>query len=293
MADGLSINLDLVKAGEDLVAAVKSGVAAAQRSCVIEVDNQLPVPLILDSSGHDHGGFGDRLPKGIIDPMNFDIFNSRSAGVLTGTEGHVSYWFNNDRRVFAHWDNPWAGSNSADAHIDPVDWRSRVITITGTGNNGAHMRYVLYPVPEQAGWRFCAKCELLYYDGFPAFKGVCPAGGPHELQESFDYHLAHDAPSAQGTPEQSNWRFCAKCAALFYDGFSTFKGRCPAGGLHEQQGSFDYQLAHDAPSAQGQSNWRFCFKCAGLFYDGFSTKGVCPAGGGHQQQGSFDYELKV
>jgi hypothetical protein len=92
-----SINLDLVKAAEDIVSAAAAGVKGAERSRVIEVDNQLPVRLTFDSSDHDHGGFGTTLPKGVIEPMGFDLFNSRSSGFLTGTEGHVFYQFN-DRK---------------------------------------------------------------------------------------------------------------------------------------------------------------------------------------------------
>jgi hypothetical protein len=141
---GVQVNIDLVKAAEDVVSAAAAVVEGAERSCVIEVDNQLPIRLIFDSSDHDHGGFGT-LPKGVIEPMSVDVFSSRSSGVLTGTEGHVFYQFN-DRKLFVHWDNPFVGSNSSDGHVEPDDPRFRVIAITGNGNHGAHMRFIIADV---------------------------------------------------------------------------------------------------------------------------------------------------
>src|SRR6266702_3705168 len=44
-------------------------------------------------------------------------------------------------------------------------------------------------MPEQAAWRFCAKCEAMFFDGFPS-KGVCAAGGPHQAA-GFNFVLPH------------------------------------------------------------------------------------------------------
>src|SRR4051812_36952388 len=104
---GVSVNVDAVKAAEDIVAAASAAIASSHRSVIVEVDNQLPVPLTYNSSDHDHGGFGSRLPTGTIAPMTADVFGSESSGFLTGTEGHVWYDFN-DRKLFIHWDNPQA-----------------------------------------------------------------------------------------------------------------------------------------------------------------------------------------
>jgi hypothetical protein len=91
------------------------------------------------------------------------------------------------------------------------------------------------------------------------------------------------------TPVQGSWRWCHKCQGLFYGGHST--SRCPAGGAHENVGSFNYHLAHNlAPTAGWQGNWRWCGKCQGLFYGGHSSS-VCPSGGAHDGSGSFDYHL--
>ncbi len=93
-------------------------------------------------------------------------------------------------------------------------------------------------MPEQAAWRFCAKCEAMFFDGFPS-KGVCAAGGPHQAA-GFNFVLPHDVPE---TPTaQAAWRFCRKCEVMFFDGFPS-KGTCAAGGAHEAAG-FNFVLPH-------------------------------------------------
>ena len=86
-------------------------------------------------------------------------------------------------------------------------------------------------------------------------------------------------------PQQSDWRYCQKCHAMFYDGFGN-KGNCPpSGGGHVAQG-LNFTLLYGEPStAPAQTNWRFCNKCCVMFYDGYADKGTCPAGGGHSAQG--------
>jgi hypothetical protein len=44
-------------------------------------------------------------------------------------------------------------------------------------------------MPEQRDWRFCAKCEAMFFDGFPG-KGICPAGDGHEAL-GFNFVLPH------------------------------------------------------------------------------------------------------
>ena len=130
----------------------------------------------------------------------------------------------------------------------------------------------------QTDWRFCQKCNAMFFDGAPD-KGHCPAGGAHVAQ-GFIFQLPHDGPL---TPTaQADWRFCNKCFDMFFDGFPN-KGRCAAGGAHVAQG-FNFHLPHDVPGP-GQASWRFCQKCNAMFYDGAPNKGSCPAGGGHLAQG--------
>jgi hypothetical protein len=90
--------------------------------------------------------------------------------------------------------------------------------------------FLAYDTPEtptaQTAWRFCNKCYMMFYDGYPN-KGVCPAGGGHVAQ-GYNFALSHDTPPSG--LEQNAWRFCNKCHAIFYDGYEN-KGTCSAGGV--------------------------------------------------------------
>jgi len=70
----------------------------------------------------------------------------------------------------------------------------------------------------------------------PQSNGRC--GAPPHTQ--VDFSVALLPAGAQG-----GWRSCPKCQGLHFAGFPDFKGVCPAGGQHEQTGSFAYVLAHD------------------------------------------------
>jgi hypothetical protein len=133
---------------------------------------------------------------------------------------------------------------------------------------------------QQGDWRFCGKCEVMFFDGFPT-KGACAAGGPHSAA-GFNFTLPHDgAPTPN---DQGDWRFCQKCNAMFFNGFPS-KGICVAGGAHDAAG-YTFVLPHDVPaSAVAQDSWRFCQKCSAMFFNGFPSKGICAAGGGHDAAG--------
>jgi len=133
---------------------------------------------------------------------------------------------------------------------------------------------------QQGEWRFCQKCDAMFFNGNPS-KGTCAAGGGHDAA-GFNFTLPHDG--AETTTDQGSWRFCDKCNAMFFDGFPA-KGVCAAGGGHEAAG-FTFVLPHDVPeTVVAQGSWRFCGRCNAMFFDGFPTKGTCPAGGGHQAAG--------
>lgn len=88
--------------------------------------------------------------------------------------------------------------------------------------------------------------------------------------------------------DQPDWRYCGKCAGMFFDGY-TDKGRCPADGGHSAIG-YNFVLPYDVPfDAPGnehrQAQWRYCGKCHAIFYDGYADKGRCPNGGGHSAIG--------
>jgi hypothetical protein len=141
------------------------------------------------------------------------------------------------------------------------------------------------PPVTQDNWRWCSRCEGLFFGAFAA-QSLCPAGGAHDSSASGNYTLV-----LSPFPGQRNWRWCARCQGLFFAG-DTSTGSCPAGGGHDYAGSTDYSLP-STPSGAGQRNWRVCHCCRGLFFGGDTTSGTCPAGGGHDFAGSADYVLTL
>jgi len=153
----------------------------------------------------------------------------------------------------------------------------------------------------QRDWRWCHKCQGLYFGGNPG--PVCPAAGPHENVGSGNYGLPHNV-AAPDANLQSDWRWCNKCQGLFFGG-GVGGSRCPAGGTHaapSQSGSGNYSLPHNVPNGYAfpadvpgppsalQPDWRWCHKCQGLYFAG-NPGAVCPAGGPHENVGSGNYSL--
>jgi subtilisin family serine protease len=136
----------------------------------------------------------------------------------------------------------------------------------------------------QDNWRWCNKCQGLFFGGNPG--SVCPAGATHDPSGSSNYVLVMNSPIAFS---QAGWCWCNKCQGLFFGGNPG--SVCPVGGGHDSTGSGAFQLSIDGPVAFGQDNWRWCNKCQGLFFGG-NPGSVCPAGGGHDSTGSGDYVLK-
>ena len=232
-----------------LVEIIAAGAASAQalssiipqlngaRSVVIEVDNNTNANLTRVRDHHDHGGFAV-TPSSVIPPRNADVFGSQNKGgsIATGTEGHVVYNVAGLAEFTISWVNPFIGGNESSGTVSGGHLALfRVVTTTGAGNTAAHMRYELFE-RAQADWRFCHKCHVMFFDGFPQ-KGVCSAGGGHEAA-GFNFVLPHDTPG----PGQDQWRFCHKCHVMFFDGFPQ-KGVCSAGGGHEAAG-FNFVLSH-------------------------------------------------
>ena len=139
------------------------------------------------------------------------------------------------------------------------------------------------PSVTQDNWRWCHKCQGLYFAGNPG--SHCPAGGTHDQTGSGNYHLVQNAALYPG---QLNWRWCHNCQGLYFAGNPG--SHCPAGGAHDQTGSGNYALINQNPLAPGQHGWRWCHKCQGLYFAG-NPGSHCPAGGAHDQTGSGDYAL--
>ena len=141
----------------------------------------------------------------------------------------------------------------------------------------------------QSGWRWCHKCEGMFYSLASAGKGICPKDHqPHSEQGSGHYfqHIGEDVSGIQ----QGGWRWCLKCQGLFYARASAGKGVCPTGGTHDDSASGHYAALIGEDGISQQGGWRWCHKCEGMFYTRDSAgKGFCPAGGAHEDVGSGHY----
>lgn len=127
----------------------------------------------------------------------------------------------------------------------------------------------------QEGWRWCHKCEGMFYGHASAGMGVCPAGGAHDASGSGHYYqrVGSDIANVQ----QGGWSWCSKCEGLFYSRASAGMGFCPAGGKHTNVGSGAYASIIGETATGQQGGWRWCAKCMGMFYSAASAGlGVCP-----------------
>jgi CubicO group peptidase (beta-lactamase class C family) len=96
-----------------------------------------------------------------------------------------------------------------------------------------------------------------------------------------------------GVGLQNNWQWCKKCQTISFAGNASL-GNCPAGGLHDHQGSRNYCIMmNSAVPAGTQDNWRWCNKCQALSFAGNPSLGKCPAGGMHNHADSGNYILSI
>jgi hypothetical protein len=106
------------------------------------------------------------------------------------------------------------------------------------------------PIIAQRNWRWCSKCQGLWYSAASQNpNGVCPAGGSHSKTGSGDYALFGDPDGSFSATvmAQHKWRWCSKCQGLWYSAASQNpNGVCPAGGPHSKTGSGDYALMGDS-----------------------------------------------
>lgn len=123
--------------------AVAPYVAAGSRSVILEVGNGSNVTLRAASYRNSHGGFGIN-PRGEIPPNTWNVFGAKSTGVLTGTEGTVTY-AGDGFNFKIYWDNPYAGANKCNATLSGPNADSyRVFYACGRGNKNARMTYQLF-----------------------------------------------------------------------------------------------------------------------------------------------------
>lgn len=286
------------KAGIDTIDWVTSKLSGAC-SCVLEIDNNTDLPLVLASYHHDYGGFA-HTPSSQIAPHSASVFGSVSK-FGAGTQGYVVYKGVGFAVSFG-WDNPLLGSNRCWSTLAGNNTAFRINEICGSGYQAAHMRCEVFDTyMRQSDWRWCSKCQGLFFGGssyLGSGGGVCPKDGkPHTSSGSGNYLLVHNALMAPG---QDQWRWCSKCQGMFFGGspyMGVKGGVCPASkSAHTKDGSGNYTIGVDFPPGTfGQKSWRWCNKCQGLYFGGAPSAGIpsgcCPAGGAHDPTGSGDYEL--
>jgi hypothetical protein len=86
-------------------------------------------------------------------------------------------------------------------------------------------------------WRWCCKCQSLFYGGSSAAQSMCPAGGAHDSTGSANYIL-YCGQSPYGG--QADWLWRTRCGVLFY---SKAANHCPkSGGAHVGDPSANYSL---------------------------------------------------
>jgi hypothetical protein len=172
----------------------------------------------------------------------------------------------------------WAASN-------PITDCGQHTSIISDASPGGEVILCYRAGTEQPGWRWCHKCEGMFFGDNPS-KGVCPAGGAHDPSQSGRYAglFGDTSPGAQGS-----WRWCHKCQGKFFAG-NPSQGVCPASGAHDASQSGHYATLLPANDGAGQQgSWRWCHKCQGMFFAGHPTHGVCPTGGSHDPSQSGQY----
>lgn len=127
---------------------------------------------------------------------------------------------------------------------------------------------------KETGWRWCIKCEGLWYGTYG--RGVCLANpGPGHATEDSGYYSLLAVGEGSG---QLGWSRCGKCQGLYFSGPQGNRyGRCAAGGGHSRENSgYLLQYASAGDDRDGQAGWRWCDKCELLWFGARAT----PRGGG-------------
>lgn len=87
--------------------------------------------------------------------------------------------------------------------------------------------------PGQGDWRYCRKCKVLFFNGYPQ-KGLCPRDGQGHEAAGYNFFLYHDRTAR--VHEEAGWRFCVRCQALFQARAN--RSGCPADGKAHQAAGY-------------------------------------------------------
>jgi hypothetical protein len=101
----------------------------------------------------------------------------------------------------------------------------------------------------QDNWRWCSKCQGLYFADKHK-RGICKAGGSHEMKGSSNYALVINQT---GVPGQDNWRYCKECRGLFFGGRDD--GKCPKDGGKHHKGESDYTIGIKTHGVDTVTQW--------------------------------------
>ena len=152
----------------------------------------------------------------------------------------------------------------------------------------------------QTGWRWCLKCQGLFFSSNPN-QGICAADGQsHDASQSGKYLVNFGETQAEKNDrigstagQQGDWRWCHKCQGMFFAGHAS-QGVCPADQqAHDASLSGHYSMVlDDSINFIGQRYWRWCQKCQLFFFAGNPDQGACPAGGPHDATNSGTYQLR-
>ncbi|MEV6908177.1 hypothetical protein [Amycolatopsis sp. NPDC051071] len=107
---------------------------ASAFAAYVTLFNQTNHVLTFRASGLDHGCW-NTYPPSQIQPHTAVYWQSDSCGVLTGTEGWVTYTIERSGGqgyAYAHWNVPFSGSNSFDGTAGGL------FKMTAQGNNERH-----------------------------------------------------------------------------------------------------------------------------------------------------------
>lgn len=110
------------------------------------------------------------------------------------------------------------------------------------------------PLFGQADWKWCRKCQALFYGGDP-WQGACPADHrEHDGSRSGEYFIDYMERTADraGEPYQNRWRWCSRCQQLVFD--NPVDNACAAGGRHLPSGG-DYVLRIAGPLHDASEAW--------------------------------------
>jgi hypothetical protein len=220
----------------------------------------------------------------LVDPQGWPLLNDTGPYGVVGVDLGANTMYGDRTYIFFGDVATRQGPDDIE-NSDLVAWTDESSVLRRGGHLAKGWTFVLPFEPTgiegQHDWQFCLKCGALFWNGDAHFKGACPKGASHDtFGVGFRFVLPFEPTAASG---QHDWRFCGKCAAIFWDGDPGFKGICPAGGVHAPIGNrFVLPVAppEGPPGLEGQSDWRFCGNCAGLFWNGDIPKGVCAGASG-------------